>query len=148
MARQNIDAWHLQREHGPLDAIIINASGCGTTVKDYGHLFATIRSRNYAAKAKFVSALAKDIAEFAAEQKIEAPRGWSDIRVAYHSACSLQHGQRINEQPRQLLAQRRIYGRRNPGRAHLLRLGGDLQHPAAGDRGRAQAAQARVPSRW
>ncbi len=105
MARQNIDAWHLQREHGPLDAIIINASGCGTTVKDYAHLFAhdSGHAGNYAAKAKFVSALAKDIAEFAAEQKIEAPRGWSDIRVAYHSACSMQHGQRINEQPRQLL---------------------------------------------
>ncbi len=101
MARQNIDAWHLQRERGPLDAIIINASGCGTTVKDYGHLFA--HDPDYAAKAKFISALAKDIAEFAAEQSIEAPLGWSDIRVAYHSACSMQHGQRIDGQPRQLL---------------------------------------------
>ncbi len=101
MARANIDAWHLQREHGPLDAIIINASGCGTTVKDYAHLFA--HDPAYAAKAKYVSSLAKDITEFAAAQKMESPVGWSDIRVAYHSACSLQHGQRINEPPRQLL---------------------------------------------
>ncbi len=100
-AQGNIDAWHLQREHGPLDAIIVNASGCGTTVKDYAHLFA--HDPAYAAKAKYVSSLAKDIAEFAAQQRIAAPMGWSDIRVAYHSACSLQHGQRIQEQPRQLL---------------------------------------------
>jgi glycolate oxidase iron-sulfur subunit len=101
LARQNIDAWHLQREHGPLDAIIINASGCGTTVKDYAHLFANDPA--YAVKAKYVSSLAKDITEFAAAQGPETPVGWSDIRVAYHSACSLQHGQRINEPPRQLL---------------------------------------------
>lgn len=100
-ARRNIDAWHAQREKGPLDAIIINASGCGTTVKDYAHLFA--HDPAYAAKAKYVSSIAKDISEFAAQQRFEAPVGWSDIRVAYHSACSMQHGQRIHEQPRQLL---------------------------------------------
>jgi glycolate oxidase iron-sulfur subunit len=100
-AKRNIDAWHNEREHGPLDAIIINASGCGTVVKDYGHLFA--QDEAYASKAKFVSSLAKDITEFAAAQKIEAPEGWSDIRVAYHSACSMQHGQKLNDAPRQLL---------------------------------------------
>jgi glycolate oxidase iron-sulfur subunit len=100
-ARRNIDVWHAEREKGPLDAIIINASGCGTAVKDYGHLFA--HDPVYAAKAKYVSSLAKDIAEFAAAQKTGAPRGWSDIRVAYHSACSLQHAQRIGDAPRQLL---------------------------------------------
>jgi glycolate oxidase iron-sulfur subunit len=100
-ARRNIDAWHAQREKGPLDAIIVNASGCGTAVKDYAHLFA--RDPVYADKAKYVSSLAKDITEFAAQQKIDAPVGWSDIRVAYHSACSMQHGQKLNEQPRQLL---------------------------------------------
>jgi glycolate oxidase iron-sulfur subunit len=100
-AKRNIAAWHAQREKGPLEAIIINASGCGTAVKDYGHLFA--HDPAYAAQAKFVSSLAKDITEFAAEQKIETPVGWSDIRVAYHSACSMQHGQRIIEPPRQLL---------------------------------------------
>ncbi len=100
-AQKNIDAWHLQREHGPLDAIILNTSGCGTAVKEYAHLYANDPA--YAAKAKYVSALAKDIVEFAAQQKLEAPIGWSDIRVAYHSACSMQHGQKIGEQPRQLL---------------------------------------------
>jgi glycolate oxidase iron-sulfur subunit len=100
-ARKNIDAWHAQREEGPLDAIIINASGCGTTVKDYGHLFA--QDPAYAAKAKFVSSLAKDITEFAAQERAEAPVGWSDIRVAYHSACSMQHAQKLQEPPRQLL---------------------------------------------
>jgi glycolate oxidase iron-sulfur subunit len=100
-AKRNIDAWYAQRENGPLDAIIINASGCGTTVKDYAHLFA--QDPGYAAKAKYVSSLAKDITEFAAQQRIEAPVGWSDIRVAYHSACSMQHGQKIQDPPRQLL---------------------------------------------
>jgi glycolate oxidase iron-sulfur subunit len=100
-AMRNIDTWHAQRQNGPIDAIIINASGCGTAVKDYGHLFA--HDAGYAAKAKFVSSLAKDISEFAAQQKIEAPLGWSDIRVAYHSACSLQHAQKLQDPPRQLL---------------------------------------------
>ena len=100
-ARKNIDAWHAQRENGPLEAIIINASGCGTVIKDYAHMFA--HDPDYAVKAKYVSSLAKDITEFAALQKMDAPIGWSDIRVAYHSACSLQHGQKIQEAPRQLL---------------------------------------------
>jgi glycolate oxidase iron-sulfur subunit len=100
-AKNNIEIWHAQREEGPLDAIIINASGCGTSVKDYGHLFA--QDPAYAAKAKFISSLAKDISEFAAQQPPEAPAGWSDIRVAYHSACSMQHAQKLQEPPRQLL---------------------------------------------
>jgi glycolate oxidase iron-sulfur subunit len=101
-AKRNIDAWHAQRgKGGPIDAIVINASGCGTTVKDYAHLFANDPA--YAEKAKYVSALAKDISEFAAAVKIDAPVGWSDIRVAYHSACSMQHAQKIGEEPRQLL---------------------------------------------
>jgi glycolate oxidase iron-sulfur subunit len=100
-AKRNIDTWWALREHGPLDAIIINASGCGTTVKDYGHLFA--QDPAYADKARFISSIAKDITEFAAGLQLDAPKGWSDIRVAYHSACSMQHGQRINEPPRKLL---------------------------------------------
>ncbi len=100
-AKRNIDAWHAQREKGPLDAIIINTSGCGVAVKDYAHLFAGDPA--YAEKAKYVSSLARDITEFAAQQRMGAPIGWSDIRVAYHSACSLQHGQKLHEEPRQLL---------------------------------------------
>ena len=101
LAKRNIDVWHAERENGPLDAIIINASGCGTAVKDYAHLFALDPA--YAAKAKFISSLAKDITEFAAQERLDAPAGWSDIRVAYHSACSMQHGQKIQNPPRQLL---------------------------------------------
>jgi glycolate oxidase iron-sulfur subunit len=100
-AKRNIDAWWALREHGPLDAIIINASGCGTTVKDYGHMFA--HDPAYADKARYASSIAKDITEFAASLQLDAPKGWSDIRVAYHSACSMQHGQRIHEPPRKLL---------------------------------------------
>lgn len=100
-AKRNTDAWRAQRQGGPINAIIVNAAGCGTTVKDYAHLFAGDPA--YAEKAKYVSALTKDISEFAVHQKIDAPIGWSDIRVAYHSACSMQHGQRLNDEPRQLL---------------------------------------------
>ncbi|MGA9546722.1 MAG: glycolate oxidase subunit GlcF [Rhodomicrobium sp.] len=101
-AKQNIDVWYAEREKGgPLDAIIISTSGCGAAVKDYAHLFAGDPA--YSEKAKYVSSLAKDISEFAAQQRLDAPVGWSDIRVAYHSACSLQHGQRIIDEPRQLL---------------------------------------------
>ncbi len=101
-AKRNIDAWHAQREKGPLDAIVVTTSGCGVAVKDYAHLFAGDPA--YAEKAKYVSSLAKDIAEFAAQQRMDAPIGWSDIRVAYHSACSMEHGQKVVEEPRQLLA--------------------------------------------
>ena len=101
LARVNIDAWNRLREEGPLDAIIVNASGCGTSVKDYGHLLAD--DPVYAGKAKFIASLAKDITEFAAAKGPGTPQGWSDIRVAYHSACSLQHGQRVNDPPRALL---------------------------------------------
>jgi glycolate oxidase iron-sulfur subunit len=100
-AKRNIDAWHAQRDKGPLDAIIINASGCGTTVKDYAHLFAGDPA--YSEKAKYVSSLAKDITEFAGQLKVDSPLGWSDIRVAYHSPCSMQHGQKLHDTPRQLL---------------------------------------------
>jgi glycolate oxidase iron-sulfur subunit len=100
-ARRNIDAWVALREEGPIDAIIMNASGCGTTVKDYGHLFA--QDAAYADKAKYISAITKDITEFAASVPMDAPPGWTDIRVAYHSACSMQHGQQIQEAPRKLL---------------------------------------------
>ncbi len=102
-ARRNIDVWWPMIKDKTIDAIIINASGCGTTVKDYGHLFA--HDPAYAERAKAVSVLAKDITEYLDELGIEAPALWSDIRVAYHSACSMQHGQRVNDQPRRLLRQ-------------------------------------------
>jgi glycolate oxidase iron-sulfur subunit len=101
-ARNNILAWEHAAVELPLDAILITASGCGTTVKDYGHMFA--QDPAYAERARAISALAKDVTEFLADMiDIGAPEGWSDIRVAYHSACSMQHGQRVNEPPRRLL---------------------------------------------
>ena len=91
-------AWAVRRHRRQRLGLRHHGKGLRPLVRDdSGH------DGNYAAKAKYVSALAKDIAEFAAEQGIDTPLGWSDIRVAYHSACSMQHGQRINEQPRQLL---------------------------------------------
>lgn len=100
-AKKNVDAWSKAIAREPVDAIIINASGCGTTVKDYGHMLA--REPGYAERARTVSALAKDITEFLAENDLGPPKRWSSLRVAYHSACSLQHGQQVTEEPKQLL---------------------------------------------
>ncbi len=101
MARANIDAWTRAIDKAPVDAIIINASGCGTTVKDYGHMLSG--DPVYAERAKRISALTRDIAEFMADYDLGPPKRWSSLRVAYHSACSLQHGQRITDEPKLLL---------------------------------------------
>jgi glycolate oxidase iron-sulfur subunit len=98
-ARRNIDAWLSVK--GDLDAIIITASGCGTTIKDYGHLLRLDPA--YAEKAAKVSALAKDITEFLSQLALPAPATKAGIRVAYHSACSMQHGQKIVDLPKTLL---------------------------------------------
>ena len=102
-ARRNVDAWAKEVERGEVDAIIVNASGCGTTVKDYGHMLR--HDPAYAARAARISALARDVSEFLHEYQLGAPERWSSIRVAYHSACSLQHGQRVHDEPRALLKQ-------------------------------------------
>ena len=99
--KANIDAWSKIIEREPVDAIIINASGCGTTVKDYGHMMA--RVEGYAERAAKISALTKDVSEFLSTYDIGPPKRWSSIRVAYHSACSMQHGQRITDEPKLLL---------------------------------------------
>ena len=90
-ARANIAAFLAA---GPIDAIVINTSGCGTTVKDYGHLLGTNEAREVAAKAM-------DISEVLA--KLEMPQGDMGLTVAYHAACSLQHGQQIKSLPKELL---------------------------------------------
>jgi glycolate oxidase iron-sulfur subunit len=99
-ARVNIDAWGRAAAGEGLDAIVINASGCGTTVKDYGYLLRTDPA--YADKAARISALAKDITELMAELGISKSQA-SGLRVAYHSACSMQHGQRLDALPKALL---------------------------------------------
>jgi glycolate oxidase iron-sulfur subunit len=101
-ARRNIDAWTREIEGEGLDAILITASGCGTTVKDYGFMLRTDPA--YAAKAARVAALAKDVSEYLATLDIAPVARAPDLVVAYHAACSLQHGQRVLRQPKQLLA--------------------------------------------
>lgn len=100
-ARRNVDAWTHEIEHGGLDAIIITASGCGTTIKDYGHMLKTDPA--YADKAAKVSTLAKDVTEFLIEQDLPQKQINRSLTVTYHSACSMQHGQKITDHPKTLL---------------------------------------------
>jgi glycolate oxidase iron-sulfur subunit len=100
-ARSNIDAWVAQMENGGLDAILITTSGCGTTVKDYGFMFR--EDKAYAEKAKRVSAITKDVSEYLAELNFQEPSRATGQVVAYHSACSMQHGQKLRDQPKRLL---------------------------------------------
>ena len=102
-AKANIRAWTRERESGGLDAVIINASGCGTTVKDYG--FMLRNDQAYAPRAATVAALARDITEFMAEHGLRPAVRDIDLTVAYHAACSMQHGQKITTAPKRLLAQ-------------------------------------------
>ncbi|GGD26253.1 glycolate oxidase subunit GlcF [Sinisalibacter lacisalsi] len=97
-AAANIRAFMAEARGQGLDAIVINTSGCGTTVKDYGHMF---RTDALAEDAATVSALTKDITEFLTELGI--PEADMGMRVAYHSACSLQHGQKVKDAPKDLL---------------------------------------------
>ncbi|ETA53722.2 2-hydroxy-acid oxidase [Rhodobacteraceae bacterium PD-2] len=120
-AAQNIRAWVTEMDGAGLDAIVINTSGCGTTVKDYGHMF---RNSDMAGDAARVAGIARDVSEVLAQLMPEAPvraanparteiagtdaapGGRPDrgpIRVAYHAACSLQHGQKIKDHPKALL---------------------------------------------
>jgi glycolate oxidase iron-sulfur subunit len=103
-ARANIDAWESERLTTGLDAIVINASGCGTTIKDYG--FMLREDPAYAEKAARIAALARDVTELIAVLGLSPPasRAGAKRRVAYHSACSMQHGQRIHTGPKELLA--------------------------------------------
>ena len=102
-AKRNIDAWIAEIDGAGLDAIIVTASGCGTTIKDYGFMFR--EDRAYAEKARRVSALARDITEFMAGLDLTLSRDMPKLVVAYHSACSLQHGQKVVDAPKALLRQ-------------------------------------------
>ena len=101
-ARANIDAWTREIEGEGLDAILITISGCGTTVKDYGFMLRT--DPVFAAQAAKVSGLTRDISEYLATLRIAPPAAPSNMTVAFHSACSLQHGQRVHQEPKALLA--------------------------------------------
>jgi glycolate oxidase iron-sulfur subunit len=105
-ARRNINAWQrvidTNKDKGGLDAIVLTTSGCGTTIRDYGHMLRF--DRKYAEKAARISALAMDISEFLPRLGLPESEAGKGLRLAYHAACSLQHGLRIKEQPKQLLA--------------------------------------------
>ncbi len=115
-ARKNVDAWTREIGADGLDAIVITASGCGTTIKDYGFMLRLDPA--YAEKAARVSALAKDITEYFATLDLPAPSVAPGIAVAYHSACSMQHGQKITRLPKDLLA-RAGFVVREPREGHL-----------------------------
>lgn len=101
--RANVDAWTREIVSGGLDAVVVNASGCGTTIKDYGFMLRTDPA--YAAKAARISALTQDVSEFMATLTLMPnSAAAAGRRVVYHSACSLQHGQRVHAQPKALLA--------------------------------------------
>jgi glycolate oxidase iron-sulfur subunit len=101
LARANVIAWEKAIAEGGLDAVIANASGCGTTLKDYGHLLAD--DLEFAQRAARIAGLARDVSEVLAEIGLNTPVISTGQRVAYHSACSMQHGQKVVEQPKALL---------------------------------------------
>ena len=103
--KKNISIWYDEYLNNGLDAIISNTSGCGTTLKDYGFIF---RSDNeYKKKAKKISELTKDITEYLDENVklnfIDSQDKEKKYKIAYHSACSMQHGQKIHKEPINLI---------------------------------------------
>jgi glycolate oxidase iron-sulfur subunit len=101
-ARANITAWLDEAGRDGLDAIVVTTSGCGTVIKDYG--FMLREDRDFAGPAARISALAKDISEYVESLNLPAPQRQSELVIAYHSACSLQHGQKITQAPKELLS--------------------------------------------
>ncbi|MEA2862994.1 MAG: glycolate oxidase iron-sulfur subunit [Bradyrhizobium sp.] len=101
-ARANITVWSTEAERNGLDAILVTASGCGTVIKDYG--FMLREDRDFAGPAARISSLAKDITEYLAGIELRPSQQNGDVVIAYHSACSLQHGQKITQAPKELLS--------------------------------------------
>jgi glycolate oxidase iron-sulfur subunit len=116
-ARANIAAWSREIEGAGLDAVVINTSGCGTTVKDYGFMFRT-EPEPWRARAALVSAKAKDISEFLTGIGYARSRAAPALTVAYHAACSLQHGQKVTADPKALL-RRAGFTVVEPAEAHI-----------------------------
>jgi glycolate oxidase iron-sulfur subunit len=100
-ARANVEAWAaVERQHGPVDAVLITASGCGTTVKDYGHVLRF--EADIAETARRFGAMARDVSQYL-YARAPSGRAPAPLRVAYHAACSLQHGQKVTKEPSALL---------------------------------------------
>jgi len=114
-ARRNVDVWTREIDKGGLDAIVITASGCGTTIKDYGHMLRLDPA--YAEKAKRVSALAKDVTEYLSTLDLPV-QDKKNLTVTYHSACSMQHGQQITMAPK-ILLKNAGFTVRDPAEGHL-----------------------------
>jgi glycolate oxidase iron-sulfur subunit len=117
LARANIEAWHAELAGEGLDAVVINASGCGTTVKDYGFMFRT-EPGDLPEKAATIAALAMDVSEVLTKFAYAPTRAKPDLTVAYHAACSLQHGQKITGVPKDLL-KRAGFAVKEPAEGHL-----------------------------
>ena len=118
-AKRNIVAWEAEMEAG-LDAILVTTSGCGTTIKDYGHVLR--EDAEWADRAARVAGLAKDVTEYLATldlpEPTKGPGAGRGLVVAYHAACSLQHGQKVTVQPKALL-RKAGFAVREPAEGHL-----------------------------
>ncbi|CAO6132375.1 GlpC Fe-S oxidoreductase [Candidatus Pelagibacterales bacterium] len=100
----NINSWFKWYEEKNLDAILVTTSGCGTTLKDYGYIFRDHPDKELRRRAKMVSSLAKDVTEYLGKNiKLNYVKKDKKFTIAYHSACSMQHGQKIHSQPMDLL---------------------------------------------
>jgi len=103
--KKNISIWHEEYLKNGLDAIISNTSGCGTTLKDYGFIFRS--DEDFKKKAKKISELTKDITEYLDENVnlifINNKENKKNYKIAYHSACSMQHGQKVHNTPKDLI---------------------------------------------
>ncbi len=99
-AAKNIRSWFNEINGEGLDAIVINTSGCGTTVKDYGVMF---EGHALAKEAAMIASKAKDISEVMMELDLKTNDDKRNLKIAYHAACSLQHGQQIKTKPKTLL---------------------------------------------
>jgi len=100
----NINFWFKCYEERNLDAILVTTSGCGTTLKDYGHIFRDDPDKDLRKKAKVISSLAKDVTEYLGKNiKLNFVEKDKKFKIAYHSACSMQHGQKLHSQPINLL---------------------------------------------
>lgn len=139
-ARRNIDAWSREAERGPVDAIVVTASGCGSAVKDYGYLLRDDPA--YAERAAQFAVLAKDVTELL-DGALPPPSRRTGLAVALHSACSLNHGQRVRLEPERLL-RAAGFEVRSPKEAHLCcgsaGVYNILQPDIAGALGRRKAA--------
>ena len=103
---KNINAWYDICSKKPIDAILVNTSGCGTTLKDYGFIFEHHPDKELSKKAKIISDMSKDITEYLGKNiKLNFTNTSTVHKIAYHSACSMQHGQKVHQQPINLLKQ-------------------------------------------